>query len=1258
MELSQNLQISDFIGEYPELSDRLFNTKISRKVEFSELGSDLSEPVPERGKGYKHQRFSVRYLEHYNRELLLHDPGTGKSCIIVHSAEVFKKHYLANPDDPTRIKKAIIITGGPSLKNNILNEIVCKCTKIYETDAVLNSKDQKTMKQNIKHEIKGWYQIMTYNDFAKKVKEFITDEALDEWMSNKIFYIDEAHNVPKIEDIKRKFKRPTTVAEANALRERDRQKYEERLQKYAQQGGRKPKENKFGETNYDTFYRAMHRGHRNIFVAVTATPMDNSPVDLIPLMNLLLPLDQQMPDWTEEQMLNLKLEDIEPYFRGRVSYVRSQVTGVVPVYQGEPIYQPADEPYPPDVIYIDGVAAIESKTKVYRVGMSDFQYSAYLSLPDIRAEKTTTVLDKNTSTRKNTFYIEHRQASDFVFPDGSFGTEGYRRYIDDKKVDFKQDENGHLLRELMSRRDIYEDGSLSLPMMSAKYNEIVRICEEMYPNSEAEYDLKHGIVFIYFDDFVTGSGANILSLCLRANGYYQFTDSGSVFTSGYSVGLGPCASSAKIDKERQVRIPKHKRYALLTSDTTPAQITALFDIARSYENRYGEYVQVIIASKTAREGINISNGMAMFIVTSAFTYSANIQARDRVFRSTSHEMRLKELRKPIQDTIDQIDEQLKEKEEDVELLARRAELTEELKKITIPVPVYIMASVYYDYSTETGENTNEDTADIKMVLITEVKDKRISKMKRFIKESAVDCYINRFRNIRETDEDGSANCDYQSCNYGCSGIDQELVNIPDWTTKLLYYSDDEVEEATKQIIGLFARFHNLTTDQIKWHLSGINPVFIDMALEKMINENVKLIDRFGHNSYLREGAGRLIYLEKDQFEIRSQPENTIYSSNIIGVQDPKTDLFDYYVTNITGLSEISLVEELKNIDPRTNGELFAEKLDALSLMSKVNLLEFVIKTKVETEQTSDFYEAIIEAFQHNVFKMDEPREKLKDVAISIANKGKGQGRKPEATKSSNAYIIKGTFQIPQFNMEEPAEPIYVHTLLNQSTTSRTNYGSVAKLKNANGQIRLYKKSENIGWRNVNEYEYGVYNTIVRENIDKIYKYFDRKVIYGIMLPPGNNFLIKDVEREESNTRGKEDERNKTPGRACISWGKPDLTDMLYRLGIPAPNINVTNLTREHIYQFFRGQKDDTIPIEVLGQFDDYKIVYYYLWYQYTKKNMCETLFNNFVVTGRLFTGKVSAELMSEISQLDANAIVGTIRAPPEIETTPETIPAE
>ena len=89
-----NIELDDLVYSYPD--DRIpgFQTEISSKEEFRQLASSISEDVPNRGEFFKHQLLIHRYMLIYDRLLLIHRTGTGKTCAAGGTSEMFKKALI------------------------------------------------------------------------------------------------------------------------------------------------------------------------------------------------------------------------------------------------------------------------------------------------------------------------------------------------------------------------------------------------------------------------------------------------------------------------------------------------------------------------------------------------------------------------------------------------------------------------------------------------------------------------------------------------------------------------------------------------------------------------------------------------------------------------------------------------------------------------------------------------------------------------------------------------------------------------------------------------------------------------------------------------------------------------------------------------------------------------------------------------------------------------------------------------------------
>lgn len=1095
-------QISQFFGRYPSIDSPDFNHELSIKEEFSELSSESKEKLPEHGKLFSHQEFTIRYLYRYKRLAVMHSAGTGKSIIIAASAELFKEEYLKNPNDPTKIKRAYVLVKNAVLKENIKNEIVCKGTnRIYETEAVLGSTTQKQLKTNISNELKQWYEILTYHEFSRLILDFHREQDLENFMSNIAIYVDEAHNVASTKDINAQ-QRP--IVNINQL-----DQYPE-------------------ETKYDTIFRAFHKGKRNVIAIFSASPMTNKSKDLRPFMNLILPENNLMPNWTDKDFETMTLEKIQPYLVGYVSFVRVLDTGVIKVNEGIAI---------PSNTFI-----ANPLTRIVPAWMSEFQYKAYLQSETfteaVQLSDKLLIIGDGETEKKESFFKAERDASNFVFPDGSYGTTGFNRYIEknDKTYTIKNNEDGKNLKKMIT-------GLATLSKLSAKYAKIIEICQKAYPNNAMRITENQGIMFIFFFEAVEGSGAIMLAKCLEENGYEEFVNTESIFRSSKNEvkTLSVCGSSEdSIIENRQIMISKRPRFAILSSKTTAdTQIKVLFDTLNSYENRYGEYLQILIGSRTAKEGININNGIGVIKASSSWNTSVNYQSEMRIFRSNSLAWRIDEKRKA---------------------LLLKGEVVED---VTFEAKVYNMASVWGGSPTLV-ERT--DLIDMQMYILAEQKDREISKIFRFIKQCSIDCFSHYARNVRNTDVDGSAVCEYQKCKYTCVGIKPETLTMKDKTTKILYYSDRNIVGAKDKIIDLFSINVALTIEQINLMLPEINHIYILMALEQLISNNTRILNRLGVFSYLREDTYGMIYLETDSYSIDTTLANAYYSAVILKEKDQTKDVFSEYVNKLTIQSEEILIQQIFNT-PKMSIEKFNKIIDDLSIEAQVFLLETVIKNNLSSGFgvliPKEVTDRILERYNNVIYKLKESTAEIERAEMNIGRK-KGRSVFKPIDDSGNT------------------NDVYLHSLYTLS--------SKVKLKEKR-ILRILKAGENEIWRDTTPVETQIYNQKIDEIEKTIQNYYNKFEIYGILIPPDKIFKLRDKLSENIDKSRKDTRFSTISGKVCTSWHKPELVDILYRLGVRHSAKHLNSYTNAQIIGYLK-QKN----IDHLNKFDRDKLEQYYIWF--------------------------------------------------------------
>jgi hypothetical protein len=457
--------ITRFLPRYPNIvpdKEGLFNpydgdfyNTIYAKKEIYDLRLNETEEFPDRpGVLMNHQKIITRYLSShtpYNGVLLFHEMGTGKTCSAVGAIEQVRSEG--------RFKGAIYI-GSRVLSNTFLNELINTCTsgnykEIAEQMAVPGERmTNKLQKMRYKRAVADYYKLgkdYTYMKFADRVKTLPLDRVRDMY-NNHIIVIDEVHNL-------------SDTKESN---------------------------------NYNSIHKFLHQVEGCKILLLSGTPMRNKVSDIASVMNLILPMDQQLPRGRDfiQKYFTVKAKDLAVItpkgsevltkaFKGRVSYLRSATSDVERDFRGT-------------TITVDGR---EQYFKVSETVMSKFQTDGYT-----RAwEKDGGLHDEGASDQSGV-YLNSRQASLFVYPNKSWGKTGFDKYIVKTKMKvrtallFKGGKRPQATRYGWSaegkklKKKIIEGG---LAEYSSKYAQSVKIIDDAIKKGK--------LVFIY-NEFIRGGG--------------------------------------------------------------------------------------------------------------------------------------------------------------------------------------------------------------------------------------------------------------------------------------------------------------------------------------------------------------------------------------------------------------------------------------------------------------------------------------------------------------------------------------------------------------------------------------------------------------------------------------------------------------------------------------------------------------------------------------------------------------------------------
>lgn len=552
--------ITDFLPIYPninQLDDDIFNPytdnfyeDIYRKDEFYENKLSAVEDFPEVvGTLMKNQKLIARFFSSrtlYDQLLLVHAMGSGKGCTAIGAVEQIKS-------EGGGFKGAIYVAKGEALLQNFMNELVFKCTDGRYIPEDYNELTELEKVHRTKKLIKEYYTLNTFETFAKKIKTK-TDEQLQNEYNNHIIIIDEVHNL-RVKD--------TTTDK--------------------------------GINMYSEFHRLLHTVKDCKILLMSGTPMKDGVEEISSVMNLLLPLDEQLP-YGEEfvdkffnkttggvlKVKSTKVDTLKSVFKGRVSFLVNMQSDIKKVFMGD---------LTGDLKYL----------KVVEDFMGKFQSDVY---------KTAYELDKG--DRKGV-YSNSRQASLFVFPDGSYGDTGFKKYISATTTTKKGQEllknvqrNNYNITSILAKEldgVSVEEKLKKLQKFSSKYAESIKLVLEAQ---------KEGKCMFIYNEYVKGSGLILFGFILEMFGFKK-------------------ATGNETDKSF------YPRYASLTSETaSDKQLTDLVNRFNKPDNMNGKVINIIMGSRKISEGFSFKNIQIEDIHTPWYNYSETSQAIARGVRLGSH----------------------------------------------------------------------------------------------------------------------------------------------------------------------------------------------------------------------------------------------------------------------------------------------------------------------------------------------------------------------------------------------------------------------------------------------------------------------------------------------------------------------------------------------------------------------------------------------------------------------------------------------
>ena len=793
------ISISDFLPQYPIIhytdqnlypyASSTFNQSIYNKKEFYDLRlTDAETPADEdTGQLLRHQEIVGRFFSFhtpYDQLLLVHEPGTGKTRASIGAVEAIREQGDA-------FEGALVLTKNRRSFDLFKNELRIKYRYLqYDTMGYdqLGMTERATLDRKIDMENRKFYSYQTFQTFKNTVRTFLKHDGTlqaakaDEFhreYSNRVIVIDEVHNI-------------RWRAEA-------------------------PKSTGAPRELYNVFFAFVHAVRDCKVLLMSATPMSDTHLEIADVMNLMLPLSDQLPRgaaFNSEYFQNVTNNDdvlaryvvkeeraanLKRYFKGRVSYIRNS-SDVVKKFPN--VLQLADDSIENEHLVNSQLDDRLAHLSIIPLAMSDIQANGYRQAHNLNHGGVGGAAGEDGDVdERSSFHFASRIASLFVFPDknwgipgkevrGVWGAEGFGQnvtVVDKNSVVMTR--RHRLTKSFVNGFGVTEDEKLNnLYRLSCKYSTVIR---KIIDNRA------HGKKTFVYCELVENGGIVLLALLL--NNLFGWTEANG--------------------KERE---GSHgNRFAFMAAEVGSARIKKLTRRFNNEDNINGGVISLIIGSSAVAEGVTFLDVQCEIVLAPHWNYSETVQAIARGVRFKSHR-----------------------------------QLIEQITANTgrVPTPEEHAVEVYQLVACPSAEFN----IDMHMYKTSEIKDINIKAVERLIKEAAFDCALTLDRN-RVVGVDGTRECDYLPCYYECDGGPFETPPADmDVSTFQLYYRNDAIERVDEIIRVVFQTQFEMDISEIRTGVV-VSDFILAAALERFIGQNIPLTNPLGFDSYLRERRGGSIY---------------------------------------------------------------------------------------------------------------------------------------------------------------------------------------------------------------------------------------------------------------------------------------------------------------------------------------------------------------------------------------------------------------
>jgi superfamily II DNA or RNA helicase len=802
---------------YPEYGDPEFQNKIYSKREFysNKIPSksyikDYSDVKEYREKictlsvtPFEQQAFLSNYINpntNYTGLLVMHGLGTGKTCAGIQIAEKFK------PLVQKYTTKIVVLVSGPLMKNNWIKELK-KCTgDTYmkrPENVYIPLGERDNLDKIALNNILQYYKFMSYKSFYKRVLGELIKEDTIRLTDNKLRSV-------KKKNVDGEYERDISIDRITSL--------DNSLiivdEAHHLTG------NMYGEA-----LKKILKNSVNLkLVLLTATPMKNYADDIIELLNFLRPPDapilrEKVFTTTSNYLMDFKPNGIEYLKKMSLGYV-SYLRGQDPLVFAERIDK-------------GEIASEMLFTKLVRCKMYPFQQKVYDDTLLLEAEDA---LDKRSQAVANFAFPGLDQSNNIT---GYFGNNGISTVIN--QLVTKQE----LINKKISK-DILKLSNNNLDLIKLNNSKNIKnITGKIYSleylknfsikfytclvklNRLTSLDKGAKLAFIYSN--LVKSGIDVFAEILLQNGYLSYEDDKTNYQINSNTRCYLCGvkfeehdkdedevkvkvkenkvdkvkiknkenKENKVDKVKikenkeknkvNININKHEFYPATFLTVTGAvdeeseiestdKIDIIQNVFNSVQNSTGRYIKLILGSMVMNEGISLKNIAEVHILDVYYNLGKIDQVVGRAIRHCSH------------------------------------------KNIINDENKYPSVLVYKYVVTLSNLNNRKLSTEEEIYKKAEFKYLLIKRVERALKQSCIDCPLNRSDNIfpdelvkfkdcyKLNDNNNNKNnnkellcpakCDFLDCDYMC---DDQVLNKLHWDPKNKIYKKipkDKLDNST------------------------------------------------------------------------------------------------------------------------------------------------------------------------------------------------------------------------------------------------------------------------------------------------------------------------------------------------------------------------------------------------------------------------------------------------------------------------------